>query len=128
MSQATDEKQHPLIEKPRFDFRWLAAWLFGLVVIWTGLSRSVEAMEFKPNSFFFCLVCGLIAIAAAYLFRAKRERTALVLSAVAFVLVCGFYTWCFIKQPDKDATWRVARVILASIGFITFVTLPRRKK
>jgi len=122
LSEETDQL------RPTTDFRWFAAWLFGLIVIWTGLSRSVEALAFKPNSFFFCLACGLIAIAAAWFFRARRERIALALSVVAFVLVFGFYTWCFIKQPEKDATIRVARVIVASVGFISYVAFPHRKK
>ena len=111
-----------------FDSRSIAAWLFGLVVIWTGLERSVEAVAFKPNAFFFGLVCGLMAIAAAFLFRWKLQWPAYIVSVITFVFVCGFYTYCFVIQPDKDATMRVARVILASIAFISFVGLAPSQK
>ena len=85
-------------------------------------------MAFKPNAFFFGLVCGLMAVAAAFLFRWKLQWPAYIVSVITFVFVCGFYTYCFVIQPDKDATMRVARVILASIAFISFVGLAPSQK
>ena len=101
--------------------------LFGLFVIWTGLLRSVEAQEFKPNAFYFCLTMGLIAIAAAFLYRLDRSTIATVVGAAAGALVLGFYVYCFIKQPEKDANVRVALVIVAGFAQLAFLLLPKTR-
>jgi len=98
--------------------------LFGLVVIWTGLLRSIEAQAFKPNAFWFCLTMGLIAIAGGYLIRLERSRIGIMVAAFAGIVVLVFYVNCLIKQPEKDATYRVAIAILAAIAELSFLFLP----
>jgi uncharacterized membrane protein HdeD (DUF308 family) len=98
--------------------------LFGLFVIWTGLLRCIEAQAFKPNAFWFCLTMGLVAIAAGFVFRIGKTKAATILALIAGVVVLGFYLNCLIKQPEKDATYRVGLAIVASFAQIAFVLLP----
>lgn len=100
---------------------------FGLFVVWTGLLRSVEAQEFKPNAFYFCLTMGLIAIAAGFVYRLDRRVIATCIAVAAGAMVLGFYVYCFIKQPDKDANIRVALVIVAALAQLSLVLLPAKK-
>lgn len=99
--------------------------LFGLFVIWTGLLRSIEAQEFKPNAFYFCLTMGLIAIGAAFLYRLDRSLFATLVGVAAGAMVLGFYVYCFIKQPDKDANVRVGLVIVAGFAQLALLLLPK---
>ncbi len=100
---------------------------FGLFVIWTGLLRSIEAQAFKPNAFYFCLAMGLIAIMAAFIYRLDRASLATCLAVASGAMVLGFYLYCFIKQPEKDANIRVGLVIVAAFGQLALVLLPNRK-
>ena len=101
--------------------------LFGLFVIWTGLLRCIEAQAFKPNAFWFCLTMGLIAIAAGYAYRIGQTKIATVVAVFAGVFVLAFYVYCLITQPEKDATYRVAMVIVAALAQISFILLPQRQ-
>ena len=107
------------------NIRWLLMILYGLFVIWTGLARSVEAQAFKPNAFWFCLLTGLLAIAAGYALKAEKQWFGRVLALTATLIVLGYYTFAFISEPESDASTRVALVIIASIGSLCVVTLPR---
>ena len=101
--------------------------IFGLFVVWTGLLRSVEAQAFKPNAFYFCLTMGLIAIAAGFVYRLDRRIIATCIAVAAGAMVLGFYVYCFIKQPEKDANIRVALVIVAALAQLSLVLLPSKK-
>ena len=97
--------------------------VYGLFMIWTGLYRSIEAEAFKPNAFWFCTVVGLLAIAGAYLIR-FRVAAGLILTSLAAGSAAAFYIRCFMIQPEKDATVRVALAIVASLGVLAFLWLP----
>jgi len=99
--------------------------VFGLFVIWTGILRSIEAQAFKPNAFFFCLTMGLIAIAAAYCYRFGWSKVGTCVAVAAGAMVLGFYVYCLIKQPEKDANIRVGLVIVASFAQLALILLPR---
>lgn len=105
-----------------------ASIVFGLFVIWTGILRSIEAQAFKPNAFWFCLTMGLLAIAGGYLFRLGRTRTATGLAAASGLIVLIFYVNCLIVQPEKDACYRVGLVIVAAIGHLALVFLPKPRQ
>jgi len=100
--------------------------LFGLFVIWTGLLRSIEALAFKPNAFYFCLTMGLVAILAAFVYRMNRPKIATCIAVSAGAMVLGFYLYCFITQPEKDANVRVALVIVAAFAQLALVLLPKQ--
>ncbi|MFK7765889.1 MAG: hypothetical protein AB8B55_01515 [Mariniblastus sp.] len=100
--------------------------VFGLFVIWTGLLRCIEAQAFKPNAFYFCLTMGIIALAAGFVFRLGREKTAIGIAVVSGGIVLAFYLYCLIVQPEKDANVRVAMVIVASFAQLTFMLLPNK--
>jgi len=104
--------------------RWLFTILYGLLTIWTGLWRGIEAQAYKPNALWFCLVTGTAAIAAGFLYRMNKRRAAMITALVAVVLVLGFYFYSFIAQPEKDATYRVGLIIVASIGELVVILLP----
>ena len=104
--------------------RWLLTILYGLLTIWTGLWRGIEARAYKPNALWFCLVMGVVAIAAGFLYRMNRRLAATITALVAVVFVLGFYFYCFIAQPEKDATFRVGLIIVASIGELVVILLP----
>ena len=108
--------------------KWLLAILYGLFVIWTGLLRGIEAKAYKPNSLWFCLVMGLLCIAAGYLFRLNKTAAATITSLVAAAFVLSFYLYCFICKPEGDATVRVGLAIVASIGFLAMLFLPTETK
>ena len=101
--------------------------IFGLFVVWTGLLRSVEAQQFKPNAFYFCLTMGLIAIAAGFVYRLDRRVIGICLAVAAGAMVLGFYVYCFIKQPYKDANIRVSLVIVAALAQLSLMLLPRKR-
>jgi hypothetical protein len=69
---------------------------------------------------------GLIAIGAGFLFQLNRTKLATVVGLISGTIVLAFYLYCFIKQPEKDANYRVAWVIVASLAEIVFVLLPKR--
>lgn len=100
--------------------------LFGLFVIWTGLLRSIEAQAFKPNAFWFCLTMGLVAISAGFFYRLDRTKLGAIVGVLAGAIVLAFYLYCFIKQPEKDANYRVALVIVASLAQMAFLGLPEK--
>ena len=102
--------------------------LFGLFVIWTGLLRSIEAQAFKPNAFWFCLTMGLVSIAAGFLFRIHKTKIGTGVAILAGIVVLAFYLNCLIKQPEKDATVRVALAIVASIAHLSLILLPSPEK
>jgi len=108
-------------------YRWLLIVGFGLFVIWTGLLRSIEAQEFKPNAFFFCGCMGLSAIAAGYLLRLEQTKIGIGLGVVVAAIVLAFYLKCFITAPEKDANIRIGLVIVASIGALCALTMPPKK-
>lgn len=103
-----------------------ASILFGLLLIGTGLMRSIEAQAFKPNAFWFCLVTGLLAIGAGYLFRLGKSRTGVIVAVSTSVLVISFYMYCLITQPEKDATYRVCAALLAGFAELSLVLLPNK--
>lgn len=107
--------------------RWLFMFLYGLHLIWTGFQRGIEAQAYKPNALWFCLVMGLIAVAASFLFRAGRSVLAKRVSGFVVLLVFGFYLYCFVKAPEEDATVRVGLIMLSSIaaGALVFMPAPR---
>ena len=106
---------------------WLAAFLYGLVLIWTGLHRGIDAAAYKPNALWFCMVLGLMSIAASYLYRLNLRWVASGLVSVAAITALSFYLYCFITQPEKDANFRIGVVILASIAQLAYAWLPREK-
>ena len=63
--------------------RYLLTIIYGLITIWTGLWRGIEAQAYKPNALWFCLVMGLVAIAGGFLYRLKKERAAMITTLVA---------------------------------------------
>lgn len=99
--------------------------LFGLFVIWTGLLRNIEAQAYKPNALWFCLAMGVVAILGGFLYRIRRPRIGGALALTAATIVLAFYFYCFIKQPEKDANYRVGLVILASIAELIVVAMPK---
>ena len=104
--------------------RWLFTLLYGLHVVWTGLQRNIEAQAYKPNALWFCLVMGLAAIMASFMFRAGRNRAAKLLMSVVLAIVFGFYLFSFIKDPAEDATVRVGLILLTSIAEAAVVFMP----
>ncbi|MEM6504913.1 MAG: hypothetical protein AAF711_05565 [Planctomycetota bacterium] len=98
--------------------------LFGLYLVWTGLWRSIEAAEFKPNSFWFCLVLGAVAISAGFLFRLQRRLIASLMALFVVTVVLGFYTSEFITSAEKEANFRVGFVMIASLAELVVVLLP----
>jgi hypothetical protein len=103
-----------------------ASIIFGLVLIGTGLLRSVEAQAFKPNAFWFCLITGLLAIGAGYLFRMDKSRAGTAVAVMTSLLVVLFYMYCLITQPEKDATYRVCIALLAGFTELSLVLLPAK--
>ena len=99
---------------------------FGQLLIGTGLLRSIEAQAFKPNAFWCCLVTGLLAIGAGYLFRLGRSRTGVVVATITSLLVISFYMYCLVTPPEKDATYRVCLAILAGFAELSLVLLPAK--
>ena len=118
----------PLNSSNHCNLRWLFVTLYGLLVMWTGLLRSVEAQAFKPNAFWFCTVTGLIALAAGHALKAGMNWLGRILTLTAALPVGGFYVWCFITEPEKDANLRIATAILASVAVICVATLPRDRQ
>ncbi len=105
--------------------KWLFTILYGLLAIWTGLWRSIEAQAYKPNALWFCLVMGMLAIAAGFLYRMEKRLAGMVTALVPVIFLLGFYFYCFIGQPEKDATLRVGIIILASIAELVVILLPK---
>ena len=104
--------------------RWLFTILYGLLTVWTGLWRGIEAQAYKPNALWFGLVMGAVAIAAGFLFRLGRDLPGAITALVAVAFVLGFYFHCFVSQPEKDATFRVGIIIVASIAELVVLLLP----
>jgi peptidoglycan/LPS O-acetylase OafA/YrhL len=102
---------------------WISI-LFGLFVIWTGLLRGIEAQAYKPNSLWFCLLIGMLCIFAGFLFRMEKSRIALSVGTFAALVVLSFYFYCFVSQPEKDASYRVGLIIVASIGYLSAIYFP----
>lgn len=98
--------------------------LYGLYLIWTGLWRSIEASTFKPNSFWFCLTLGLIAIGAGFLFRIGMRLVASIAALVVVAAVLGFYTSEFVGNAEKEATFRVGLIMIASLAALVVILLP----
>lgn len=104
--------------------RWLFMFLYGLHIVWTGFQKGIEEKAYKPNALWFCLVMGLAAVAASFLFRAGRTSLAKRLSAFVVLLVFGFYLYCFVKAPAEDGTLRVGLIMLSSIAAGALVFMP----
>jgi len=104
--------------------KWMFTILYGLLTIWTGLQRSIEVKAYKPNALWFCLVMGIIAIAAGFLYRLEKRTLAAVTALFAVAFVLGFYFVCFVTNPEKEATYRIGVIILASLGELVVVLLP----
>jgi len=102
--------------------------LFGLHLIWTGLWRSIQAAVYKPNSLWFCLIIGLVAIVAGFLYRKRLERAASITAFCAAAIIFTFYFREFITQPEKDATFRVGLIILSSIAQLVVIFLPLKRE
>lgn len=98
------------------NWRFILTIIYALFMIWTGLLRSIEAQAFKPNAFYFCLVVGALSIVGGFLFRAEKRWPAIVIATIAAGTALVFYMNCFIVQPEKDASVRVALAIVASVG------------
>lgn len=107
--------------------RWLFMFLYGLHLIWTGFQKGIEVKAYKPNALWFCLIMGLAAIAASFLFRGGRSKMAKRLSAFIVLLVFGFYLYCFVKAPEEDATLRVGLIMLSSIATGSLVWMPEAR-
>lgn len=108
--------------------KWLFTILYGLLVIWTGLLRGIEAKAYKPNALWFCLATGIAAIAAGFLYRLERRLAAAITALAAVAMVLGFYFFCFISKPEEDASYRVGAVILASVAELVVVFLPAARE
>ncbi len=121
MQRADRMKQEP-VER---SWRWLLSILYGMLVIWVGMWNGILQQAFKPNSFWFCLVTGLVAIAAGFLYRREKWILATLTGLVSGGFVLAYYLFVFVSHPEKDATWRVGIVIVASIGQWVTVLLPR---
>lgn len=106
-------------------WNWLLAILYGLLTIWTGLLRGIEAKAFKPNALFFCLVMGLVAIAGGYVLRLGKRLAGTIVVFIPTAIVLAFYMYSFIAKPEGDATVRVGIIITASIAMLAFLFLPR---
>ena len=104
--------------------KWICTLVYGLVTIWTGLLRGVEAGAYKPNSLWFCMVMGLVSIAAGFLFRMQKNLAAVITAAFSAVVVLGFYLTSFITGPEGNATYRVAVIIVASIAELAVIFMP----
>ena len=111
----------------RIDARAITSIAFGTFVIWTGLMRCVEAQAFKPNAFWFCLVTGTIAISASQFYQMAKPVWGTVLGLASAAVVFAYYLFTFITAPEQDATVRVALVIVAAIGYATWIGLPSKK-
>ena len=109
-------------------WKCLLAMGYGLLTVWTGVLRSVEAKAFKPNAFFFCLVMGLAAVAGGYLLRLGWRWTGTLAVLFSAGVVLAFYLSCFIGAPEKDATLRVGIIITGSIGTLVFLFLPPARR
>jgi hypothetical protein len=109
---------------PSMIYRWLFTVLYGLHVIWTGLLRNIETRAYHADALWFCLTMGVIALAAAFLFRAGRTVAARVVGTFAVAVVLSFYLYCLIKVPAEDATLRVGLIILSSIAEVVVIFLP----
>ncbi len=103
------------------NWRFVLTICYGLFIFWTGLLRSIEAQAFKPNSFYFCLVVGLLSIIGGFLFLSERRWPATIVSSIAAGTALVFYLNCFIVQPEKDASVRVALAIVASAAELCVV-------
>lgn len=106
--------------------KWISTLVYGLITIWTGLLRGVEAQAYKPNALWFCMVMGLISIAAGFLFRMKKKLPAVITAAFSSVVVLGFYMTSFITEPEGNATYRVAVIIVASIAECAVIFMPEK--
>lgn len=116
-----------MVDIQKQGWRWLFTFIFALVVIWTGLLRCIEAKEFKPNAFYFCFVTGLLAIGAGYLYWQRKDRLAMVFGLVSAGFVFGYYLFTFVTAPESDANYRVGIAIIAAIGELIVITLPKRE-
>ena len=101
-----------------------ASLLYAMVILWTGIQRSIDAQAFKPNAFWFCTFVSFLAILYAYLFRLKFPRLAKWFGGVGGGLALAFYVYCFMVQPEQDANLRVGVAIVASLGYVSLILLP----
>ena len=99
---------------------------YGLLILWTGLLRGIEAKAYKPNALWFCFAMGFLAILSGFLYRREKEFNATIIGIITFLFVFGFYLYCFITQPDKDATYRVGFAILGSVAALVTILLPEK--
>lgn len=104
-----------------------ASLIYAMVILWTGIQRSIDAQAFKPNAFWFCTFVSLLAIVSAYLFRFKLSTVAKILGGAGGVIALSFYAYCFIVQPEQDANLRVGVAIVASLGYVSLILLPAEK-
>lgn len=108
------------------DWRWLITFAFALLVFWTGLWRCIEVKEFKPNAFYFCLVTGLMAVGAGFLFWQGKHNLGMVIGVASAGFVFGYYLFTFVTEPEKDASYRVGIAIIAALAELIAILLPRR--
>lgn len=97
---------------------------YGLLIIWTGLLRGIEAKAYKPNALWFCMFMGFLAIFAGFLYRLEKRLLASVLGIITLSIVFSFYLKSFMTNPQEDATYRVGLIILASIAELVVILLP----
>lgn len=108
--------------------RCLASLLFGLLTIWTGLLRGIEAQAYKPKALWFCFAMGLAAITAGFLFRTARPKCGFAAGITSGVIVLGYYLSTFIGAPEEDATIRVGVIIVGAIAYLIALLIPDRSK
>lgn len=96
--------------------RYALSWLvYGLVVFGSGGYRYLSRPG-GEKGLWFGLVLGAIAIAAAWLLRAGRERAG---NAAAFTSVGVVTGWCLYESLVKDGGSRETRLLLvAAIGLV----------
>jgi hypothetical protein len=102
--------------------------LYGLLTIWTGLHRGIEAKAYTPGALWFCFVMGAVAIAAGFLYRLGKKLAAAITALIPVAFVLGFYLYRFIGQPEDNATYRVGIIILASVAELVVVLIPKTVK
>lgn len=126
----TSNRTNSHMEKTKADQTW-KCWpliAYGLWIIWTGIFRCIEAAAYKPNALWFCMVTGLMGIAAGFLYRLNRSRLATSVALASSILVLGLYFFFLIKQPEKDATFRVGLALVAAIAAATVSLLPPARR
>ena len=107
--------------------RYIFTLLFGLHIIWTGLWRNIQAAAYKPNALWFCLVFGIVAIVASFLYRKQKERAASITAFCVATVIFIFYFREFVVHAETEANFRVGLIILSSIAQLVVIFLPQKR-